>query len=80
MTQGGAVGPLAQMLVGVRTILGLAAARTLVAYSALVTFVYGTDTVLFMGVSENKLGTGSHGFGYLMAGIGLGGVLRGGRG
>ena len=78
VTQGGAVGPLAQMLVGVRTILGLAAARTLVAYSVLVTFVYGTDTVLFMGVSENKLGTGSHGFGYLMAGIGLGGVLAAG--
>ena len=78
VTEGGSAGPLAQMAVGVRTILGLAAARTLVAYSVLVSFVYGTDTVLFVGVSEHKLGTGSQGFGYLLAGLGLGGVLAAG--
>ncbi len=78
VTEGGSTGPLAQMAVGVRTILGLAAARTLVAYSVLVSFVYGTDTVLFVGVSEHKLGTGSQGFGYLLAGLGLGGVLAAG--
>jgi MFS family permease len=75
VTEGGTAGPLAQMAVGARTILRLAAARTLVAYSVLVTFVYGTDTVLFIGVSQHKLGTGSQGWGYLMAGIGVGGVL-----
>jgi MFS family permease len=78
VTDGGSAGPLAQMAVGVRTIFHLVAARTLVAYSILVTFVYGTDTVLFVGVSEHKLGTGAEGFGYLLAGLGLGGVLAAG--
>ncbi|HEY2007336.1 MAG TPA: MFS transporter [Solirubrobacteraceae bacterium] len=78
VTEGGSVGPLRQMLVGVRTIAALPAARTLVAYSVLVSFVYGTDTVLFVGASAHKLGTGSEGFGYLLAGLGVGGVLAAG--
>ena len=78
VTEGGTAGPLRQMAVGVRTIIGLSAARTLVAYSVLVSFVYGTDTVLFVGVSEHRLGTGSQGFGYLLAGLGVGGVLAAG--
>ena len=78
MTEGGSAGPLAQMLVGVRTIARLSAARTLVAYSVLVSFVYGTDTVLFVGVSAHRLGTGARGFGYLLAGLGVGGVLAAG--
>jgi CRP-like cAMP-binding protein len=40
-----------------------------------VSFIYGTDTVLFVGVSAHKLGTGANGFGYLLAGLGIGGVL-----
>ncbi len=75
VTEGGSAGPLEQMKVGVRTILALTAARTLVAYSVLVSFVYGTDTVLFIGVSEHRLGTGPQGFGYLLAGLGVGGIL-----
>ena len=75
VTEEGTAGPLAQMAVGVRTILGLRAARTLVAFCALVSFVYGTDTVLLVAVSEHRLGTGSEGFGYLLAGLGIGGVL-----
>src|SRR3954469_16751750 len=75
VTEAGSAGPLQQMLVGVRTIAALPAARPLVAFSALVSFVYGTDTVLLVAVSENRLGTGSEGFGYLLAGIGLGGIL-----
>jgi hypothetical protein len=66
---------LRQLTVGVRTIAALPAARTLVAFSALVSFVYGTDTVLFVGVSAHRLGTGPKGFGYLMAGLGIGGIL-----
>jgi MFS family permease len=46
-----------------------------VAFSALVSFVYGTDTVLFVGASAHKLGTGTQGFGYLLAGLGVGGIL-----
>jgi MFS family permease len=75
VTERGRAGPLRQMVVGAKTILALPAARTLVAYCALVSFVYGTDTVLFVGVSEHQLGTGGEGFGYLLAGLGIGGIL-----
>jgi MFS family permease len=75
VTEAGTAGPLKQMTVGAKTIAGLPAARTLVAFCALVSFVYGTDTVLFIGASEEKLGTGTHGFGYLLAGLGVGGLL-----
>lgn len=75
VTEQGSAGPLRQMAVGVRTIAALPAARTLVAFSALVSFVYGTDTVLFIAVSERRLGTGAEGFGYLLAGLGVGGIV-----
>ena len=78
VTEAGTAGPLRQMSVGVRTILALPAARTLVAFSVLVSFVYGTDTVLFVGVSADRLGTGTEGFGYLLAGLGVGGILMAG--
>ncbi len=75
VTEGGTAGPFRQVAVGVRTILGLRSARTLVAYCALASFVYGTDTVLFVGASQSRLGTGTEGFGYLLAGLGIGGVI-----
>ncbi len=75
VTEAGSAGPLRQIAVGVRTIFELPAARTLVAFSALVSFVYGTDTVLFVGVSQHRLGLGPQGFGYLLAGLGLGGIM-----
>jgi predicted MFS family arabinose efflux permease len=78
VTDGGDAGPLRQMIVGFQTIAADHAARTLVAFCALVSFVYGTDTVLFVGVSEQHLGTGTEGFGYLLVGLGLGGVLGAG--
>ncbi len=71
-------GVLTQMGLGVRAILGARLARVLVALCALVSFVYGTDTVLFVGVSAQKLGTGVHGYGYLLAGLGIGGLLMAG--
>src|SRR3954451_22827316 len=74
VSEAGEAGPLAQMLVGFRTIVQTPAARVPVALCALVSFVYGTDTVLFVGVSDQRLGTGPDGFGYLMAGLGLGGI------
>jgi MFS family permease len=75
VTDGGNAGPLRQMLVGARTIVSLPAARILVTFCALVSFVYGTDTVLFVGVSQHRLGAGEQGFGYLLAGVGIGGIL-----
>ncbi len=75
VTEGGQAGALEQMLVGVRAIVANPAARVPVAFCGLVSFVYGTDTVLFVGVSQDRLGTGSEGFGYLLTGLGVGGVL-----
>jgi hypothetical protein len=78
ISEGGALGPLRQMAAGLQAIVSLPAARLLVAFSALVSFVYGTDTVLFVAVSANRLGTGARGFGYLLAGLGVGGILAAG--
>jgi MFS family permease len=75
VTEEGTVGPLRQMLVGVQAILRHPSTRVLVTLSAVASFVYGTDTVLFVAVSHDRLGTGSAGFGYLLAGLGIGGIL-----
>ena len=75
VTESGEAGVVEQMLVGVRTILHNPSARVPVAFCGLVSFVYGTDTVLFIGVSDTKLHTGAEGFGYLLTGLGVGGVL-----
>lgn len=75
VTEGGEAGPLRQIVVGAKTIASEPAARVLVAFCALVSFVYGTDTILFVAASDQKLGTGPEGFGYLLVGLGIGGVL-----
>jgi MFS family permease len=75
VTEAGEAGALSQMLVGVRAIAATSSARVPVAFCLLVTFVYGTDSVLFIGVSDSRLGTGPEGFGYLLTGLGVGGVL-----
>ena len=78
VTAGGSVGPLRQMLVGVQAILGSSSATVLAAYSVVASFVYGVDTVLFVVVSERRLGTGAAGYSYLLAGLGVGGLLAAG--
>ncbi len=78
LAEDGGVGVLRQMGIGVHAIVAAPLTRVLVALCALVSFVYGTDTVLFVGVSATKLGTGVHGFGYLLAGLGIGGLLMAG--
>jgi MFS family permease len=75
VTEGDTAGPLKQMSVGMRAIASSGAAWVLVLFSVLASFVYGTDTVLLVGVSDTQLGTGPEGFGYLLAGLGVGGVL-----
>jgi CRP-like cAMP-binding protein/predicted MFS family arabinose efflux permease len=75
VTESGDAGAWEQMLVGVRTIVHSPSARVPVAFCGLVSFVYGTDTVLFIAVSDTKLDTGAAGFGYLLTGLGVGGVL-----
>ncbi|MGB9376955.1 MAG: MFS transporter [Mycobacteriales bacterium] len=75
VTEGGGAGPLRQMQTGLKMILHSRDVALLVGFSALASFIYGTDTVLFVVLSEKQLGTGSTGYGYLLAGLGLGGVL-----
>ena len=78
VTEGGEAGAFRQMAVGIRAISSSATAAVLVAYSVLATFVFGMDTVLFVVLSRDVLGTGAEGYGYLLMGLGLGGVLAAG--
>jgi MFS family permease len=78
ITEGGAVGPLKQMATGMRAFVSSPKVTLLAGFSILASFVYGTDTVLFVVVSKNQLGTGSTGYGYLLAALGVGGILMAG--
>lgn len=78
VSEGGTVGLARQLRVGLKAILTARSARVLVALCVLVSAVSGADTVLFVAVSAHKLGTGTDGFTYLLAGLGVGGVLLAG--
>jgi MFS family permease len=78
VTEGGTAGPLRQMAVGMREIAHSRAVGVLVALSVLASLVYGMDTVLFVGASEERLGLGPDGFGVLMTGLAAGGLLAAG--
>ena len=78
VTEGGRAGPLRQVAEGFRTVLSSTSVTVLVGFSVLASFVYGTDTVLFVPISNTQLHTGSDGYGYLLAGLGVGGVLGAG--
>jgi len=78
VTDAGRVGPFRQMFVGVQAITSSPTAAVLVAYSVVATVVYGIDTVLFVVLSRDVLGTGAEGYGYLLAGLGVGGILGAG--
>jgi MFS family permease len=78
ITEGGAAGPLKQMATGIRAFVSSPKVTLLAGFSILASFVYGTDTVLFVVVSKNQLGTGSTGYGYLLAALGVGGIAMAG--
>jgi MFS family permease len=69
------VHPLTQMAAGFRALLGSRDSATLIGLSALSSFIYGTDTVLYVAVSEGRLHTGPTGYGYLLTALGLGGLI-----
>lgn len=75
VTDGGEHGVLRQMAVGVRTIVADRGVLVLVAYSVVATGIFGADTVFFIAASDELLGTGPDGYGYLLAGLGVGGLL-----
>ena len=74
VTEGGSAGPLRQMLVGLREIGRSRGVAVLVGLSVLATFVYGTDTVVYVAASDERLGLGPDGFGVLLTGLALGGI------
>jgi MFS family permease len=74
VTAGGTAGPMRQVADGFRALVSSASVATFVAFSVLASFVYGTDTVLFIPIATVQLHGGSNGYGYLLAGLGVGGV------
>jgi predicted MFS family arabinose efflux permease len=68
-------GPLRQMAVGLRAIVGSRTALLLCSFPVFTTMLFGADTVLFVFLSRNKLGTGTNGYGYLLVALGVGGVI-----
>ncbi len=75
VTEGGTAGPIQQMLVGIKAMGSSTSTAVMVGFSILATFAYGVDTVLFVAASDDILGTGPDGYGYLLAGLGVGGIL-----
>ena len=65
----------AHFLEGVREISRSAGARILAAFLLGVAFIYGAQTVALVLVSDERLGTGARGYGYLLGALGAGGVI-----
>jgi MFS family permease len=76
VTAGGELGLLGQLTVGVRAIAQHRVAVVLVAFGTVASFLWGIDTVLFP-VLGDALDLGPNGFGYLLTGLGIGGVVAG---
>lgn len=74
VTDGGQAGLLRQVGAGFGAIRQSRTALTLVTAAVGAGFFYGADTVLFVVVSEQRLGIGADGYGLLMAGLGVGGI------
>ena len=74
ISRGGTVGPLRQMAAGFKAFVESPTVMLLAGFSILASFVYGTDTVLFVVISKQQLGTGATGYGYLLAALGVGGL------
>jgi CRP-like cAMP-binding protein/predicted MFS family arabinose efflux permease len=74
-TAGGTLGPLQQMGVGIKAFFSSSTVVVLAGFSIVASFMYGTDTVLFVVLSKQQLGTGSQGYGYLLAALGVGGLV-----
>jgi len=68
-------GPFRQMTVGIKAIVSSPTAMLLTSFPIVTTFLYGVDSVLFVFLSKDKLGTGADGYGYLLVALGVGGVV-----
>jgi len=74
VTRGGSAGVVRQITEGFDAVVGSPTVAAFVAFCAMASFVYGTDTVVLVPVAHIKLGMGTSGYGYLLAGQGMGGV------
>ena len=74
-TEGDTLNALQQMAVGIRAFFSSSTVVVLAGFSIVASFLYGTDTVLFVVLSKQQLGTGSAGYGYLIAALGVGGLI-----
>lgn len=75
VTQGGEAGLWSQVTAGFRALASSRSASALVAAAVGAGVFYGADTVLFVVLSERRLGLGPDGYGILAAGLGAGGIL-----
>ena len=75
VTDDGESGIIRQITIGFQAVVSSTTVAIFVAFSVLASFVYGTDTVLFIPIAKVQLHSGSSGYGYLLAGLGAGGVL-----
>ena len=75
VTDEGAAGPLRQIAVGFQAVMSSTTVAVFVAFSVLASFIYGTDTVLFIPIAKVQLHSGASGYGYLLAGLGAGGLV-----
>ena len=65
----------AHLAEGAREVSKSAGARVLAGFLLGTAFVYGTQTVLLVLVSDERLGTEARGYGYLLGALGAGGVI-----
>lgn len=77
VTEGGSAGVLKQMTVGAKALRESPTAFIIVMFSLGTVFIYGADTVLYVVYAEERLGTGAQGYGWLLTGLGVGGVMGG---
>src|SRR5262245_7564923 len=75
VAEGGEAGLVQQLSVGLLSIAESGAVVWLVGFCAAASVIYGTDVVLFVYVSQTKLGTGPDAVAFLLAGLGIGGIL-----
>jgi len=68
-------GPFRQITGGIKAIVSSPTAMLLTSFPIVTTFLYGVDSVLFVFLSKDKLGTGADGYGYLLVALGVGGVV-----
>lgn len=74
VTAGGTAGVWRQVADGFRTVASSTTTVVFVSFSVVASFIYGADTVLFAPIARTQLHTGTNGYGYLLAGLGVGGV------